>query len=303
MNAKILPNKIAETIERKLNRERVYEIRLRADRALTVNYGGNFFYFGQDGLCDLPSKAFKVTSQILHDIIVKASDYSLYTVNRNICDGFVTIEGGVRIGITGEYVWENDRIKTIKNFSGLTIRFPHEIRGCANNLFKPFTSGGLKNCLIISPPACGKTTMLRDLCRSISEMGPDNNVLLVDERSEMAACLNGVPQLDIGNNVDVISNCDKATAIIRGIRIMNPHVIITDELAQSEDVEAVYAAACSGVKIIASVHAADQYDLMNKTTFDNLIKHRMFARYAVLSDKPTIGTVSGVYDENFGRIY
>ncbi len=303
MNTKILPNKISETIDRKLNSDRLYEIRLRANKALTVNYGGNFYYLGQDGLCDLPSKAFNISAQMLHDVVVKAADYSLYTVNRNICDGFITIEGGIRVGIAGEYVWENDKIKTIKNFSGLTVRFPHEIKGCANALIKPFISGELRNCLIVSPPACGKTTMLRDLCRSISEMSPASNVLLVDERSEMAACQNGIPQLDIGNNVDVISNCDKATAIMRGIRSMNPQVIITDELSRSADVEAVYTAASSGVKIIASVHAADQYDLMNKTTFDNLIKHRMFARYAILSDKPTIGTVSGIYDENFGRIY
>ena len=300
---KILPTKICTVLERKLNMERLYELRLRADRKVTVNYGGKFFYLTENGLSDNLHDGMEIGRQALNDIVVRASDYSLYTVNRNICSGFITVSGGVRIGIEGEYVWEEEKIKTIKNFNGLTIRIPHEIKGCAEKLASPFTDGGFHNCLIISPPACGKTTMLRDLCRVISCQSPCNNILLIDERSEIAACSNGVPQLDVGNNVDIISNSTKAVSILHGIRSMNPHLIITDELSQNEDIEAAYTAACSGVRIIASVHASDQYDLMNKTNFDAAIKRRLFTRYAVLSDKPFIGTVSGIYDENFEKIY
>lgn len=303
MPYKILPNKINDVLDKRLNSERIYEIRLRSQRAVTINYGGCFYYLGQDGLVDSPTKAIVSTPQMLQDIIVKASDYSLYTVNRNLCDGFITVEGGIRIGITGEYVWENDRIKTIKNFSGLTVRIPHEVKGCADKLLRPLTNGGIKNSLIISPPACGKTTILRDISRILSGLSPKNNLLLIDERNELAACVNGTPQLDVGNNVDVIGNCFKSEAILRGIRSMNPTVIITDELARSEDIDAVYTAACSGVKIIASVHASDQYDVLNKTNFDKAIKAKLFERYAVLSDTPVIGSLSGVYDENFERIY
>ena len=300
---RILPSKITDILDKRLNVERIYELRFRSGKAVSINYGGTFYYLSKDGLSSLADNSVTATPQMLQDIVVKASDYSLYTVNRNLCDGFITVEGGVRIGITGEYVWENDAIKTIKNFSGLTVRIPHEVKGCADKLIRPLTAGGVKNSLIISPPACGKTTLLRDISRMISSLSPGNNILLIDERSEIAACLGGVPQLDVGNNVDVISNCTKQKAILRGIRSMNPSVIITDELAESSDIDAVFTAAYSGVKIIASVHALDQYDLMNKTSFDRAVKSRLFERYAVLSNKPVVGTLSGVYDENLERLY
>lgn len=303
MLKKILPQKITEIIAKRLNTERLYEIRLRAERAVTVHYNGIFYYLCEEGLTEDPTKGIIAGQQTLNDVIVRASNYSLYTVNRNICNGFITIEGGVRIGVTGEYVWEEDKLKTVKNFSGLTIRVPHEVKGCSNKLLKPITDGQLHNTLILSPPGCGKTTILRDLCRALSAMSPRYNVLLVDERSEIAASVNGIPQLDVGNNVDVISNSTKEAGFIHGIRSMNPYVIVTDELAKPQDIEAAYSAACSGVKIIASVHAFDQFDLMNKVQFDRMIKNRLFTRYAVLSDKPMIGTLSGVYDENFGKVY
>lgn len=303
MLKKILPSRITDVIAQRLNVQRLYEMRMRSDRAVTVNYNGNFYYLCGEGLTEDSTKAIRLPQQALNEIIVKASNYSLYTVNRNICSGFITIEGGIRIGVAGEYVWEEDRLKTIKNFSGLTIRVPHEVRGCCDKLLKYIIDTELLNTLIISPPACGKTTMLRDISRTLSARSPRFNILLVDERSEIAAAVNGVPQLDVGNNTDVVSNSSKTHGILHGIRSMNPYVIITDELAKQEDIEAAYSAACSGVRIIATVHAYDQYDLMNKTYFDRMIKNRLFARYAVLSDKPCIGSLSGVYDENFNKVY
>jgi stage III sporulation protein AA len=303
MLKKILPAKIVNIIEQKLNYEKLFELRFRSRRKISVNYDGKFYYLCEKGLSNSVFDGIEADKQFLNDIIVKASDYSLYTVNRNVCDGFITINGGIRIGIAGEYVWENGEIKTVKNFDGLTIRIPHEAKGCAEKLLRPLTDGGIHNSLIISPPGCGKTTMLRDMCRLISSLGAGYNVLLIDERCEIAASSGGIPQLDVGNNVDIISNCTKEAAILRGIRSMNPRVIITDELATKDDIEAVYAAVCCGVKVIASVHAADIYDLMNKVYFDRAIKHRLFTRYALLSDKPSIGTLSGIYDENFSEVY
>ena len=223
MLKKILPNKICDVLFHKLNVEHIYEIRLRARRPITVNYGGEFHYLTSGGYSDNSDNAIIADERMLQDVVVRASDYSLYTVNRNICDGFITIEGGIRIGIAGEYVWDNDQLKTIKNFSGLTIRIPHEIKGCADKLMRYFSESSIKNCLIMSPPACGKTTILRDLCRQLGNSKPRANILLIDERSEIAASVGGIPQLDVGTNVDVLTGCTKQSGMINAILSMKPY--------------------------------------------------------------------------------
>ncbi len=300
---KILPQAITNVICKRLNPDRVYELRLRTNKPVMINYGGNFYYLSNGGVKDSVSNSIICAEGVISDIVVKASEYSLYAVNDNICNGYITIKGGVRLGLAGEIVWEQDQIRTIKNFSSLNIRVPHEIFGCAQKVYDYACAKELKNTLVISPPGAGKTTLLRDLSRIIGNSDPATNILLVDERNELAAVHNGVAQLDIGYHTDVISNCSKQFAFSQGIRAMRPDIIVTDELFGDKDVSAIEYACASGVCVIASVHAADHADLINKPGFENIIKKRLFRRFVNLSSRHGPGTFDGIYDENFNCIY
>lgn len=285
MNAveKFLPTKVVNALN-KLDESRIYEIRLRLS-GVSVNYGGKFF-----GLSDVGIGAarIKLTAAEIEDIVLKASGYSIYAVNDQIKNGFLSLSGGVRMGICGEVVGG----KTIKNFTSLNIRFPHEIKGCADKVIKFVARDrGCYNTLIISPPGCGKTTLLRDLIRQISNKG--SNVLVADERCEIAG---GCGALDVGPNTDIISGGTKSFAFNQGIRYMRPDVLAADELMTDEDMASIKRACAGGVSVIASLHASgEDY----KRTF---YEPDLIERIVVLADKGGPGYIEGIFDGKYGRI-
>ncbi|MCL2861354.1 MAG: Flp pilus assembly complex ATPase component TadA [Firmicutes bacterium] len=286
-----------------LNFEKLYEIRLRTNKPIMVNYGGKYFFLSPLGIKEYADdETLVIGDGVINDIVVKASDYSLYAVSEQICAGFLTIRGGIRLGLSGEIVWDRGVVKTIKNFSSLNIRVPHEIKGCAKRLLNICVTPQIKNTLIISPPGAGKTTLLRDLARLSASSNPPNNILLIDERNELAAVANGIAQLDVGLSTDIISNCSKEYAFESAIRALRPDIIICDELFGEKDLISIEEATLSGVKVFASVHANDYHDIMMKKGFENIVKKRLFSRFVVLSNKHGPGTYDGVYDENFNKI-
>jgi len=283
--------------------QKVYELRLRCGSPLTATISGRSFFVGSQGVTNNPSEAIVVTRADLETIIHKASDYSLYTVNEQLKHGFITIRGGVRIGICGEIVAEKGEISTIKNIQSLNIRVPHQVRGCSYQIL-PYVFGQdapLKT-LIISPPGMGKTTMLRDLAWQVCDKYHLPNVLILDERGEIAANWQGENQLDVGAFTDVISGGTKSYGFENGIRSMRPDVIITDELATRDDVDMVRQACRSGVCVFASVHAKNIEDIRLKPIFRELIEDQVFDRYVVLTTKDNAGAVVGVFDRNLRLI-
>ncbi|MCL2822115.1 MAG: Flp pilus assembly complex ATPase component TadA [Firmicutes bacterium] len=233
-------------------------------------------------------------------IVLRAAEFSIYAYNNQISSGYITIAGGIRIGIAGEIVYDKDKIKTQKNISSLVIRIPHQIKGCANRVFSRINHAKNKNTLVISPPGAGKTTLLRDLARQVADAG--HNTLLVDERSELAACVGGVAQLDIGECADIISGAKKDYAFSFGIRSLRPSFIFTDELGGRDDIDAIVQAACSGVSVIASVHADGIEGLKARSEFDKLFLNKIFGTYIVLSLRRGAGTYEKILDENFVQI-
>ncbi|MCL2062576.1 MAG: AAA family ATPase [Firmicutes bacterium] len=300
--SKILPPHLLRPILGRLNYERLYEIRLRANRPVSLNYGSKFYFLTERGLASMSDNAFTADAGLINEVVVRATEYSLYAVNDQLRQGFITVTGGVRIGIAGETVREAGETKTVKNYGSVNIRIPHEIKGCADKAYQHCCAPEIHNTLIVSPPGAGKTTILRDLARLLGNRLPAVNVLLADERNELAAAHRGIPQLEVGMHTDVIANALKPYAFTAGIRSLAPDVLITDELATLQDAEAVEYAAASGVRVIASCHAQNHLDLSRKPGFDALIAKRVFSRYINLSQRLGAGTLDGIFDADFNEI-
>lgn len=294
---RILPAPVLAAIESRLNYKKLFEIRLRAGHFASVNYGGKLYYLSSEGLCQMQANAIKICARSVHDTVVRASDFSLYAVNDQLKKGFITIKGGVRVGVAGEVVKENSSIKTIKNFSSVNIRVPHEVIGCSDKVYSHcFGDRELNSCLIISAPGAGKTTILRDLARKLGDKEPRVSVLVVDERSELAAQHMGLSGLNVGVNSDIIASGSKEYAFSAGIRTLAPDIIITDELASSEDAQAVAHAKASGVAVIASIHGKTVDDIKQKKGFLSLIEDKVFDRYIELSNRNGPGTIETIKD-------
>ena len=273
-----LPERIKDALEN-VNINNVYEIRLRADFPTLINYLGEYKYLGSYGVCERIEQAIVCDDGDISDCVFRAGNYSVYSVEEQIKRGFITAGKGERIGLAGEYVFDKGQPLSIRNFTSLCIRVPHEIVGCGDEIFQRCMRDKVRNVLIASPPGLGKTTILRDLGRIISEKGR-KNVLICDERGEIG-CGN------VKNGCDILKYADKATAFEAGIRAMRPDVIITDELS-ALDCSAVEKAVYGGVKVLASAHFSCISDI--KQPFLGL-----FERYVILN-KQKIGQIDGVYD-------
>lgn len=299
---KILPKFLVEALD-KLTYSKLYEVRLRSERAVSVNFGGKYYYLSEGGLTDSAQRAVTVSAQAVKEIVLRAAEFSMYAVNDDICQGFLTIEGGIRIGVAGETVFDLKQIRTVKNYNALNIRMPHEVIGCADRVTRYLQGIRIKSALYISPPGAGKTTLLRDTARILSSGSKIYNVLLVDERNEIAAAQAGKNTLNVGVNCDVISGSTKKYAFSRAVRAMRPDIIVTDELIDAEDAAAVRFAVASGVTVIASVHAQNHTRISDKNEMRALVEAKVFERYVDLSDAHGPGTVDGIFDENFDAVY
>lgn len=232
-----------------------------------------------------------VTPEVLEDTLNRLLNYSYYAYEDELSNGYITIEGGHRVGICGRVTLRDDKVHLIKEVSSLNIRRSREIIGAAKNVIPFIDDNGLSNTLIISPPKCGKTTILRDIARCLSNKG--YRVGICDERSEIAGSYNGVSPYDLGPRTDVLDGCPKAQGIIMLIRSMSPDVIITDEIGKKDDAKAIEAALCSGIKIITSIHG-NSYDDVLYSNIGSLLNNKIFETLIFLSSQPKTGTIKKV---------
>ncbi len=243
----------------------------------------------------------EVTKEEFKFILQRISNYSIYAYEEEIKQGFITLKGGHRVGIAGECVMNGNSVKTIKNISSLNIRISKEIIGCGKKVIKFICENNIiKNTLIISPPKCGKTTILRDITRILSSGDFKNKlegkkVVVIDERSEIGASYLGIPQMNLGIRTDVLDNCLKREGMIMAIRSLSPDVLICDEIGTKEDVIALNTAFNSGVNIVVTVHGSNLEDIISRKVFSNLFNFGIIERVIILSNRLGVGTIEKVY--------
>lgn len=300
--------------------ESLQEIRLRSGQPLILICGNREYFISKTGtITHKKENSFIVNVNEIRETMEYISNYSLYAFEEEIRQGFITVAGGHRIGICGRAVLEDGQLKTIKHISFINVRLAHEIKGCADNIMKYLykTCDSVYNTLIISPPMSGKTTLLRDMIRNISngtaegegrESGGHKglSVGLADERSEIAASYLGVPQNDVGIRTDVIDAMPKKYGIMMLVRTMSPNVIAVDEIGSLEDINSIMYGINCGCSFIGTIHGDSIDDVANKPALQILINEKLFERYLLLekysparnSDRRTVT----VYDREFKRI-
>lgn len=289
----LLPTTLADAINQipPIDKDELEEIRVRIGRPIEIIMNGSdrsLSYIIQ------PEDAFHLMNKI--------SQFSIYTLEEELKQGYITVSGGHRIGLAGKVILEQGKVKAIRDISSFNIRIAREKIGIAEPVIPFLFQNDWFNTMVIGPPQTGKTTMLRDIARIIStgirEKGMRaRKVGIVDERSEIAGCVKGVPQLTFGNRVDVLDACPKAEGMMMMIRSMSPDVLIVDEIGRKQDAEAIQEAVHAGIKLMMTTHGTSLEEMKNRPSLKEILEQRIFQRFVVLSRKSGPGTVTHILDE------
>ena len=278
------PNKIYQIFSNLLQENpqianELQEIRIRVDKPIILKLREK----------DLILQYNILQTEILQ-IVERLCENSIYAYKNQICEGFITIKGGHRVGLTGSCVIENGKITNIKYISSLNIRIAREVKNCSTRILREIIdieNKTIYNSIIVAPPGRGKTTILRDIIRRISDGIEEINFRgktcgVVDERGEIAAMYKGAPQNDVGIRTDIIENVSKNKGIHMLIRTMAPEIIACDEIGSKEDVEAIHYALYSGVKGIFTMHGKNVEDIKNNKQIYELIENREIQKIVFL---------------------
>ncbi|BCB04698.1 stage III sporulation protein AA [Bacillus sp. KH172YL63] len=278
-------------------RDRIEEIRVRTNRVLEVTAGGKPYFI-----------PYTVTGEDCEQLINKLSRHSFYTLEEELKRGYITIEGGHRVGLAGKVILEGGIVKGIRNLSSFNIRIARQKLGIAHSIFPYVYEDGWKHTMLIGSPQTGKTTLLRDLARMISSGVPEKNIPpskvgIVDERSEIAGCVNGIPQLEFGPRVDVLDACPKAEGMMMLIRSMSPEVLIVDEIGRVEDGQAIQEAVNAGITLVMTTHGATLDEVRKRPVIKDIVNLETIERFIELKRGEDPGVVHEVWNERGQSLY
>lgn len=290
------------------SQEKLEEIRFRIGKPIIIRMTHAEYGLKDSGL-DKVEMGYRLTRIDMENIMKLLSGFSLYALEDELRQGYLTLKGGHRVGIAGKVVVEKGNIKTIKNISAINIRIAHQVIGCSKTVM-PYLLSREKvyHTLIVSPPKCGKTTLLRDIVRNLSNgysgYGP-YTVGVVDERSEIGGCYEGVPQNDVGIRTDILDGCPKSEGMRMLLRAMGPEVIAVDEIGKSEDIRAIEEVLSAGITVISSVHAKNLEDCKKIPGLNRLLDEGRFERMIILSNEKGPCTIQAILDgtRNFKVLY
>lgn len=274
----------------------IEEIRVREGRPLEIGYGGGASFVGPEGRVSADSEAaYRPSRDDCRALLERVTNHSLYAVEEELRRGYVTVAGGHRIGLAGRTVLEGGHVRHLRDVTSFNIRIARARKGCASALLPELLDSvarTVRHTLIVSAPQQGKTTLLRDLARSISAgewhhseaaRWGGRKVGIVDERSEIAACDRGIPAFDLGPRTDVLDACPKAEGLMMLVRSMSPEVVVADEIGRPEDAYALKEALHAGVRVVATAHALDLRDVFARPVLAELAAEGMFGAYVLLS--------------------
>ncbi|NLL76770.1 MAG: stage III sporulation protein AA [Clostridiales bacterium] len=289
--------------------DELQEIRLRIGREVIAILQNKEWYLTENGqVTESKENTYHISERDMEAILNHICEYSVYAFADEIKQGFLTIPGGHRIGLAGQVILqENNKIRNMKHIGYMNIRISHEIKGVADAILPYiYENGKLLDSLLISPPGCGKTTLLRDMIRQISDgnsYAQGMDVGVVDERSEIAGSYMGKPQNDVGMRTDILDACPKVLGMMMLIRSMAPKVVAVDELGCEEDAKAICQVMQCGSKIIATIHGDSLTDVMNKSFLHNLIENKIFGRYILLGKINGKCSIKAIYNRSFEICY
>ncbi len=252
----------------KINSNDICELRIRANGYSVINCVGQVYPF-----------KYVFTDSDVEEIVLNVCKRSIYSYEEQIKQGFITTCYGERIGLAGEFVYDGNKIQTLKNFSSLCIRIPKQVNGFSLKFFNEYYDD--KSVLIVSKTGVGKTTFLRDLVKNISN-NTLKNIVVIDERNEIA-CKNNFFSFDVGKTTDVLTYSTKDYGFITALRTLNPEIVATDELVSENDFKGVIKGHLAGLKIIATIHAENVEDLLKKKYINEIINNKVFDKYVFLS--------------------
>ncbi len=275
---RMMPEKMSSSLE---------EIRFRAGKPVLIYAGGKEYEMYRSGERSLSQEEIE---QIFHLLV----HHSAYSYREDIRNGFITLDGGHRVGVCGRAVTDGrGNVTGLRDISSVNIRRGREVIGASDRAMQYLFDGQgrVHNTLIVSPPKCGKTTILRDIIRNLSNGGC--RVGVCDERCEIAGVSGGVPGFDLGLRTDVLDSCPKETGILMLIRSMSPDVVAADEIGTKSDAAALERACVSGVSIVASMHGASFDDVLH-SPIGPFVRNGLIRRLIFLTDMPSPGTIADV---------